>query len=74
MQRASTRPKEPRDLDFELNRDHIPGAFLQVDLRVDGARHFVFFTVFMANLLATAKTWYVDATFKVVSPPFYQLF
>lgn len=41
---------------------------------MDEARHLVFATNEQITLLRTAKTWYVDATFKVVKRPFTQLF
>jgi hypothetical protein len=36
------RPAEPLDLDFEINKDHLPTGFLQSDLKVDGRRHLVY--------------------------------
>ena len=40
---------------------------------MDKARHIVFPSAAMMSLLSKAKQWYVDATFKVVRKPFYQL-
>ncbi len=54
--------------------DHVPEGFNQGDLRVDGSRHVILATVAILSLLGKACTWYVDATFKVVRKPFYQLF
>ena len=72
--RQKMRPAEPRDLDFELEESHIPDDFFRKDLRVDGQRHLLFATEKMLNLLSTAKTWYMDGTFKIVKEPFTQLF
>ena len=71
--RQKDRPNNPVDLDFEVNLRHIPDGFLQADVRVGDRRHLVFSTQHM-SLLATAKTWCMDATFKVVKEPFTQLF
>jgi hypothetical protein len=38
------------------------------------ARHVLFYTTFMLNLICKAKVWYLDATFKAVQKPFTQLF
>ena len=72
--RRKNRPDHPRDLDFELLQDHIPDDFLQADIHVDDARHILLCTEHQLQLLSNAKTWYFDATFKVVKKPFYQLF
>jgi len=54
--------------------DHIPEGFVKEDFRIDGSRHIVLTTASMMSLLGRACTWYVDATFKLVKRPFYQLF
>jgi len=46
---------------------------LQGEVVIDGARHFLFATPAMLQLLGAAKRWYIDATFKVVRRPFQQL-
>ena len=51
-----------------------PPDFLRKEVRVDEARHMLFRTDKQLELLSSATTVYFDATFKVVSPPFYQLF
>ena len=73
--RAAVRPAEPTSIDFRLDLEgcDVPSDFRVADLRVDGARHIVFATSEQLRLLADARVWYVDATFKVVRQPFYQL-
>ena len=76
-QRKKDRPTDPTTPEFELDMNHVPDGFLRSDEIVDGSRHLVFFTDAMADLLVNAKTWFVDATFKVVANrgnPFQQLF
>ena len=68
-----TRPKHPTDVDFEFPEGHLPTNYLRDDIRVDKARHLIFATDAQLSLLQKAKTWYVDATFKVVRRPFTQL-
>jgi hypothetical protein len=46
---------------------------LKKDIRVDTQRHLILATERQFSILATAKTWYIDATFKVVRRPFHQL-
>ena len=72
--RQKQRPKDPTSLEFVVDEANIPENFLKHDVWVDGRRHLVFATQEMLSLLSRAKTWYIDATFKVVGPPFTQLF
>ena len=72
--RSSSRPKERVGLDFELKIGDIPDNFLISDVTLEGARHLVFATEQQLAVLKDAKVWYIDATFKVVREPFYQLF
>ena len=68
------RPPEPTSLEFDLNLSgcDVPNKFLQ-DVRVGGALNLVIANADQLRLLADARTWYVDATFKVVRARFYQL-
>ena len=72
-QRRKGRPASPKDLDFTVDSDWVSSDFLRSDLRVDEARHLVFATDSQLDLLKTVSMLYCDATFKVVSPPFYQM-
>jgi hypothetical protein len=72
--REKVRPRDPRDLDFELATDFIPDNFLRDDVKVDNKRHLVFVSDRMISVLGRAKRWYMDATFKIVKDPFQQLF
>lgn len=52
---------------------HAPG-FLRRDLLVGDRRHLSFFTERQLDLLAKAKTWYMDGTFRCVNHPLKQMF
>jgi len=56
---------------LQLAGEHLPKKFVLEDIRVDGGRHLLLAT--KKTTTETAKTWYVDATFKVVRPPFARL-
>ena len=64
-QRQNRRPKHPTDVNFQWVEEAVPSAFVKEDMNVGTARHVILFT--------TKLTWYVDATFKAVKRPFYQL-
>ena len=64
--RQTLRPEDPRGADFNLAEDFLLDGFLQKDLTVDGARHPIVATQNQLDILHQAKTWYVDATFKVL--------
>ena len=51
----------------------VPNNFVKSDIRSDNTGHIIFATCAQLKLLAEAKTWYVDGTFKVLRKPFYQL-
>ncbi|KAI8506947.1 hypothetical protein Bbelb_153860 [Branchiostoma belcheri] len=76
--KSKHRPAEPQDLDFELDEEYIQEDFLVRDIDVStattSARHILFATPYQLRLLAQARRWYIDSTFKVVRAPFYQLF
>jgi len=59
---------------FELLDDHVLSQFLHGDVHKNGTRHLIFATDAQLEFLTYVKTWYVDATFKVIKQPFTQLF
>ena len=72
--RERMRPPEPIDTSFVVDMRHVPENFLQKDIGGRDYRHIVFATPAQLQLLASAKTWYVDGTFRIVKAPFVQLF
>jgi hypothetical protein len=69
-------PKHPKDINFDF--ETLPPDFLVADLLLatenDRARHVIFATEYMLQLLSQARRFYVDGTFSVVREPFKQLF
>ena len=75
--RLQSRPQDPKDMDFILDMDYIDRNmpnFLAREITIDNNRHLLFYTFRQLELLAGAKTWYLDGTFRVVKPSFTQLF
>ena len=72
--RQSKRPKDPTDLNFSLQEQHLPNEFFQGEVKVRENRHLLFATPTQLQLLSKAKNWYIDGTFKLCRPPFQQLF
>lgn len=74
--RLTKRPKDPKDLDFELDQqfleDQIPN-FKTLDVYASGQRHLLVYSEHQLELLSKAKTWYMDSTFHVVKKPWTQL-
>ncbi|CAG2186440.1 unnamed protein product [Mytilus edulis] len=65
--REKSRPKDPTDLNFEINYDFLPENFFKKDVVVDSNRHLIFATDSQLDVLSSAKVWYMDATFKIIS-------
>ena len=57
--RRKLRPEDPQQLQFDLNRNHLPDGFLQADVEVGASRHLIFATLAMLTLLGKACTWLV---------------
>ena len=66
LPRRSSRPKDPTDLEFELNEECLPENFLRADVRAGSKRHLVFATDGQLQQLVR--------TFKLARQPFTQLF
>ncbi|VDI16002.1 Hypothetical predicted protein [Mytilus galloprovincialis] len=52
-----------------INYDFLPENFFKKDV-VDSNRHLFFATDSQLDALSSAKVWYMDATFKIISKPF----
>ena len=72
-QRVSHRGVQPRYFNFELDETRFPEGFFKRNIETPDARHLIFGTDLMFTKFGRARTWYIDATFKVVGPPFYQM-
>ena len=74
--RSKTLPPNPRqgDLLFVVHDLYFPpGWYRGPVFAADGARHLVFYTDIGLRQLGDCPRWYVDETFKLVTPPFVQL-
>ncbi|XP_041367327.1 uncharacterized protein LOC121381957 [Gigantopelta aegis] len=78
--RKKFRPDDPKDLQFDVDVEYLCSVdsdaetFFQASVCVNEQRHLIFATPAQVHQLAQAKTWYVDGTFKIMAPPFVQLF
>jgi len=74
--RGGLRPEDPTTTDFDIDeyflQRAIPETFRKA-IKVKDKRHLLFATNKQMEIMATARTWYVHATFKVVKDPFKQL-
>jgi len=72
--RKGLRPEDPTTTDFDIDKDFlqraIPETFFKKTIKVKDRRHLLFATDKQMEIMANARTWYVDATFKVVKDPF----
>ena len=75
--RKGLRPEDPSTTDFDIDEDFLQRAisetFFRKTIKVKDRRNLLFATDKQMEIMANARTWYVDATFKVVKDPFKQL-
>ena len=62
------RPDDPKDLDFDLEEDHIATGFLWCDLEVCRCHHLIFATDEQLYHLARSKSWNINGTFSIYFP------
>ena len=62
--RQKNGPRNPSDLDFELQLQHVPDGMEVVNVPVQGKRHLLLYTHNQMKLLGRVKGWFVDGTFK----------
>lgn len=60
-------------LDNSFMKENMPD-FNCIDVDASGHCHLLVYTDHQLELLAIAKTWFMDATFRVVNRPWLQLF
>ena len=70
QRRQNDWPCHPKNLNFEIIESAILDNFLLVDIEV----HLIFASNRQIRLLRNARNWFVNATFRVVREPFYQLY
>ena len=63
----------PTDVNFQWVEEALPSRFVKGDINIATSRYVILFTTVLFTLLSNAKTWYVDAMFKAVKHPFYQM-
>ena len=71
--RENLRQRDQKDFDFQLDMGFVPEHFIRRDIPDDDRWHLVFATDRQLQLLGIAKHWEIDATFKIIRPPFIQL-
>jgi len=64
-------------MQFQVDEDYLATSlgepFYRETIQVGERRHVILATDAQLRLLATARTWYIDGTFKVIKTPFTQL-
>ena len=76
--RKKLRPRNPKDLFFTVDQDHIPEGFLRADVVADHSekhreRHLIFCAEKQLKFLKSAKCWFLDRTCKLIKTPFVEL-